>query len=633
MSSASRLETTNVPRRAAIYARVSSQRQQQQATIDSQVAELRARVRKDGYDIEEAHILLDDGRSGSYLDRPGLDRVRDLARERAIDVIYVQTPDRLARRYAHQVILLEELEQCGCEVVFLDQVPAEGPEGQLLVQIQGVIAEYERAKIAERTRRGKLHRARQGAMVIGKAPYGYRHVRKEGHEASQWAVNEEEAPMIRDLFAWVAHEGISIRQAAKRLNASPWKTRGGRNEWPTSTVRDILTNQTYTGVTYYNRRRWVDSDRTDTTFRKTRKTRAYMRPREEWIAIPVPAIIDQETFARVQEQLKKNKAFSPRNLKREGEYLLRCLVSCGVCGRTMVAHSHGCHTYYHCGGSVDHIAAGNPVRCPAPQVFAPDLDHLVWEEIKTLLSSPQLIRESWERQHGRHDHHSADVIETELTRLDERITGARRQIQRLVDGYQAGLVRAAELSTRRASLEESISHWSAKKTCLEAESPRWREIRKAWNSLDSFCQRAAAGLDALSFGDRQKLLRKIVERVWITAWDVKIKLAIPLSTNSDLTTVRVHGAEDAEAVLPPPPPAAREAVPRGLRDRAGADDFSRDRGRGLSHRDGGCGAPVRKSVDPQSARSRAGAARRVGQGGQLGAGALRGRALCRAGVY
>ena len=540
-----------MPRRAAIYARVSSQRQQQQATIDSQVAELRARVRKDGYDIEEAHILLDDGRSGSYLDRPGLDRVRDLARERAIDVIYVQTPDRLARRYAHQVILLEELEQCGCEVVFLDQVPAEGPEGQLLVQIQGVIAEYERAKIAERTRRGKLHRARQGAMVIGKAPYGYRHVRKEGHEASQWAVNEEEAPMIRDLFAWVAHEGISIRQAAKRLNASPWKTRGGRNEWPTSTVRDILTNQTYTGVTYYNRRRWVDSDRTDTTFRKTRKTRAYMRPREEWIAIPVPAIIDQETFARVQEQLKKNKAFSPRNLKREGEYLLRCLVSCGVCGRTMVAHSHGRHTYYHCGGSVDHIAAGNPVRCPAPQVFAPDLDHLVWEEIKTLLSSPQLIRESWERQHGRHDHHSADVIETELTRLDERITGARRQIQRLVDGYQAGLVRAAELSTRRASLEESISHWSAKKTCLEAESPRWREIRKAWNSLDSFCQRAAAGLDALSFGDRQKLLRKIVERVWITAWDVKIKLAIPLSTNSDLTTVRVHGAEDAEAVLPP----------------------------------------------------------------------------------
>jgi site-specific DNA recombinase len=265
-----------------------------------------------------------------------------------------------------------------------------------------------------------------------------------------------------------------------------------------------------------------------------------MRPREEWIAIPVPAIIDQEIFARVQEQLKKNKAFSPRNLKREGEYLLRCLVSCGVCGRTMVAHSHGCHTYYHCTGSVDHIGAGNPVRCPAPRVFAPDLDHLVWQEVKGLLSSPQLIRQSWEHQHGRHEHHSPDVIETELTRLDQRITGARRQIQRLVDGYQAGFVTAAELSTRRSSLEASTTHWSAKKTSLETERPIWREIQEAWNSPDSFCQHAAVGLDALSFGDRQKLLRKVIQRVWITAWDVKIKLAIPLSTNSRLTTVRVH---------------------------------------------------------------------------------------------
>jgi len=553
MSTTQRSKTPSIQRQAAIYARVSSRHQRQQATIDSQVAELRARVRADGNDVEEAHILLDDGRSGSFLERPGLDRLRDLAQEKAIEVVYVLTPDRLARRYVHQVVLLEEFEQAGCEVVFLDQVPAEGPEGQLLVQIQGVISEYERAKIAERTRRGKLHRAHQGAMVIGKACYGYRHVPKEGHQPSHWVVNEDEAAMIRDLFAWVADEGISIRQAAKRLNASPWKTRGGRNEWPTSTVGDMLTNETYhTGITYYNKYRWVESDRTEMTFRKTRKTRAYTRPREEWIAIQVPVIIDQETFARVQEQLKRNKAFSPRNLKREGEYLLRCLVGCGVCGRAMVAHSHGRHTYYHCMGSVDHIATGNPVRCPAPQVFTPDLDHLVWEEIKTLLSSPQLIRQSWENQHGCHEHQSADVVEIEIARLDQQMRDARRQIQRLVDGYQADLVRAAELSTRRASLEKSISYWSAKKTALEAESPRWREIQKTWGNVDSFCHHALAGLDALSFGDRQKLLRKVVERVWVTAWDVKIKLAIPLSTNSNLTTVRVLSAEDDQTIFPMP---------------------------------------------------------------------------------
>jgi site-specific DNA recombinase len=559
------------PRRAAIYARVSSQRQAEQATIDSQLAELRQRVREDEHDVEEEHILLDDGYSGSYLDRPGLDRLRDLARERAIDLIYVSTPDRLARRYAHQVILLEELERCGCEVTFLDHVPAEGPEGQLLVQIQGVIAEYERAKIAERTRRGKLHRARQGAMVIGKAPFGYRHVHDTRGEAGRWEINEAEAPMIRDLFAWVAEEGISIRQAAKRLNASPWRTRGGRHEWPTSTVREILNNETYTGVAYYNRRRWVETDRTDATFRITRKTRAEVRPREEWIAIPVPPIIDQQTFVRAHEQLKNNTAFSPRNLKREDEYLLRCLVSCGVCGQAMVAHAHGRHTYYHCTGSVDHVRTARPRPCPAPRVFARDLDQLVWEEITALLSSPQLIRQCWERQHGRHEQHSPDVIETELARLEQRTTDARRQIQRLVDGYQAGFVDGAELSSRRASLEQSISRSSARTTTLEAQRPKWREIEHAWQSLDALCQHAAAGLDMLSFGGRQKLLRNVIERVWVTAWDVTIKLAIPLSTNSHLTTLSVLHPEDAPPVLPLPPPAPRPALPGCLPDRTRDD--------------------------------------------------------------
>jgi len=557
---------------------VSSYRQQEQATIESQLADLRARVRKDDHVLDDEHILLDDGRSGSHLDRPGLDRLRDLAAERAIDMVYIHTPDRLARRYAHQVILMDEFEHFGCDVIFLDQVPAEGPEGQLLVQIQGVIAEYESAKIAERTRRGKLHRARQGAMIIGKAPFGYRHVRRDGAQASSWEINEEEVPMIRDLFSWVADEELSIRQVAVRLNASPWKTRGGRDNWPTSTVSAILTNETYTGVAYYNRRRWVESARTDSTFRKTRKTRAEMRPRDEWIAIPVPAIIDQETFTRVQKQLKKNKAFSRRNLKRDDEYLLRCLVSCGVCGTAMVAHSHGRHTYYHCGGSVDHVSTGRPKRCPAPQVYAPDLDQLVWAEIKTLLSSPELIRTCWERGHSDQGIHSPDVVETELARLNRSIDAARRQIQRLIDGYQAGFVRDAELSARRASLEKEIAHWHDRRATLDAQRPRYQEVQKAWQNLDEFCTHATMGLEALAFDDRQKLIRKFVERIWVTAWDVKIKLAIPLSTNSGLTTVRVRHPEDAAAVLSAPPGAARRPRPRSLGDGARADACSSRRG-------------------------------------------------------
>jgi len=309
-----------VLQRAAIYARVSSHRQQKQATVESQLADLRERVGRDGVGLLEEHILVDDGHSGSYLDRPGLDRLRDLVHERIIDVVYVHSPDRLARRYAYQAILIDEFNRSGCQLIFLNHTPSQDPEGQLLVQIQGVIAEYERAKITERLRRGKLHRARQGVVVSWKAPYGYRYIPRQGEVAGGWEVNEAEAPAIPTLFGWVRDEGISIRQATQRLNASLWRPRGGRPLWAISSVRAMLINPAYTGVCYYNKRRWIESDRTDRLFRKNRKTKSVLRPREEWIAVPIPALVDEATFTRVQEQLKNNQAFLATQLGQ-----LRCL--------------------------------------------------------------------------------------------------------------------------------------------------------------------------------------------------------------------------------------------------------------------------------------------------------------------
>jgi site-specific DNA recombinase len=260
-----------------------------------------------------------------------------------------------------------------------------------------VIAEYERAKISDRLRRGKLYHARQGTILSWKAPYGYRYIPRQGEERGRWEINEEEAPGVRALFGWMAEERISVREATKRLNASAWRPRCGGELWSSSSVQAILRNDAYTGVSYYNRRRFVESDRTDGIFRKARKTKAVTRPREEWIAVPVPALVDVDIFRGAQEQLKTNRVFSRRNLQREGEYLLRCLVSCGVCGRSMVAHSRGEHTYYHCSANVDHVFAGRPRRCPAPMVYAPDLDLLVWQEIDSLLRSPELMRQAWQR--------------------------------------------------------------------------------------------------------------------------------------------------------------------------------------------------------------------------------------------
>src|SRR5215471_13420826 len=195
-----------------MYARVSSEQQAQQQTIASQVEALRQRVQQDGWTLPDELCFLDEGASGSTLLRPALERLRDQAAAGAIDRLYVHSPDRLARKYAYQVLLLDEFKRQGVEVIFLNRHIGHSPEEDLLLQVQGMVAEYERAKILERSRRGKLHAARRGsANVLAGAPYGYRYVsrRESGGEAS-YQVVEDEAAVIRQVFRWVGQERCSI---------------------------------------------------------------------------------------------------------------------------------------------------------------------------------------------------------------------------------------------------------------------------------------------------------------------------------------------------------------------------------------------------------------------------------------
>src|SRR4051812_4952302 len=203
--------------RAAIYARVSTERQERQQTIASQLSALRDWASTHDHVLADAHVFRDEGYSGSRLDRPGLDGLRDAVRDAAVDVVAVFSPDRLARKYAYQVLLLEELRRVGCEVVFLHHPISDNPNDQLLLQIQGAIAEYERAVLAERFRRGKLQKARDGHIISSKAPYGYRYEARHGAVPARLVVDEAEAAMVRQLYAWVLEDGLTIRQCTKRL--------------------------------------------------------------------------------------------------------------------------------------------------------------------------------------------------------------------------------------------------------------------------------------------------------------------------------------------------------------------------------------------------------------------------------
>src|SRR5919202_4997760 len=183
--------------RAAIYARVSTERQERQQTIDSQLDRLRAWARSADHELSEAHIFRDEGYSGARLDRPGLDALRDAVRDREVDIIGVLTPDRLARKYAYQVLLLEEFRRAGCAVAFVNRAISDDPGDQLLLQIQGAVAEYERALLAERFRRGKLQKARAGQFVGVHAPYGYRRLPRRDGAAGRLVVDEAEAEVVR----------------------------------------------------------------------------------------------------------------------------------------------------------------------------------------------------------------------------------------------------------------------------------------------------------------------------------------------------------------------------------------------------------------------------------------------------
>jgi len=229
--------------RPAAYGRVSSDKQADELTIDSQVAALRQRIVEDGLKLDDELCFLDEGYSGHTLIRPALEKLRDVAHCGGIDRLYVHSPDRLARKYAYQVVLLEELRKCGVEVVFLNDLQQErSPEGELLVQVQGMIAEYERAKILERTRRGRRFAARQGKVsVLGHAPYGYRYVtRHVGGGEARYEVMAEEARVVQEMFAWVALEGLSLSDVVRRLGERGVLSPTGNTRWDRATIRGIL---------------------------------------------------------------------------------------------------------------------------------------------------------------------------------------------------------------------------------------------------------------------------------------------------------------------------------------------------------------------------------------------------------
>ena len=537
--------------RVAIYARVSSERQEKEHTIGSQLEALRNYAAQNGMEIVEE--FTDEGYSGARLDRPALDRMRDLAERRGFEVLLTYCTDRLARKFVLQALILEEMERFGVKTIFLEGGAADDPLSKLMHQITGAVAEFERAKIVERNRRGKLYRARCGEVVSWRAPFGYVRIPRRDGVAPHVEIDEDKAVVVRRIFNLYAKQGWTVRQIAKQLTLQGTPAPGGGREWNFYTVDRILHNEAYVGTLYYNRHNCAAIE--GTHGHKRPSCQRILRPKEEWIPISIPPIIDLETFHQAGIRVKDNQRFSPRNLQEEA-YLLRRLVRCGHCGLSCRVSSNtanpNCSHYYVCSGTKKHFLIEK--RCSQRCIGADALDELVWEEVSTRLQDPDLVLEAYRecRIHRRNGEEAG--LSEQGQKLATQIKLANTEMARLLDAYQAGAIELPELQKRRRLVDAKLDTLHREKELLEKMAREQKQEGDVRRDLEECRALVSDRVQHSSFEDKQKLMRMVLDKVVVKDWRVDVHYNIPLSrpaasreekvsTNFDLCNARHDAGE------------------------------------------------------------------------------------------
>jgi site-specific DNA recombinase len=522
----------NHPLRVGLYARVSGEQQVKEDTIASQLEALTNRIASDGVECDPDLCFVDDGYSGSFLARPDLDRLRDVADARALDRLYVLDPDRFARKYAYQVLIFEELTDCGVEVIFLCHPLGRGPEENLLLQVPGMIAEYVRAKILENCRRGQQYAARHGSVnVLSGAPYGYRYVSKhEGGGAARYQVLAEEAGVVRKIFEWVGQERCSIGEVCRRLHRDGVRTRTGKSAWDRSVVWLILKNPAYKGTAAFGK--------TSAGPLKAQRLRPQRgrpeqprRPvsridtsRKDQIFIDVPGLVSEELFDVVQAQLEENRQ-RRRDRPCGRRHWLQGLVVCQRCGygcygkRVSRAAAKGQvpYAYYRCTGS-DAYRFGGQRLCGNKPVRTDVLDAAVWDDVRQLLSEPERVRAEYERRlqgAGTDPSHETEHI-------NKMINNLKKVISRLIDAYSDGWLDKSEFEPRILAARERLAQWEEEHRERISEVTQEAELRLVIGQLEEFARRVSQELREPDWDTRREIVRALVKKVEIDEQEVRI---------------------------------------------------------------------------------------------------------------
>ena len=520
---------------AATYARVSTARQEEEQTVKTQLSAVNELVQKSGLNVVENYV--DEGWSGDVLARPALDKLRQDAKAKLWDTVVVYDPDRIARRYSYQELVMDELREAGIEVVFVTISAPKNSEDKILYGVRGLFAEYERAKIGERFRLGKLRKVKEGHILVSEPLYGYRYILKNEKVHGYYEINEEEARVVRMIFDWIDQESLTLRGVVRRLQALGIKPRKSkRGVWATSTLSTMLKHKAYIGEAHWGSSYAVVPEKPTSKekYRKVRKSSRRTKPEAEWLTIPVPAIIDREVFARVRDKLAANFLLCQRNTKNE--YLLTGRIYC-VCGRKRAGEGpqRGKHLYYRCLDRVLNFPL--PRTCMEAAVNARVADRLVWNGIASLMTSPALMQNQVQRwMNNQGDRIASSGVDTAL--LKKEISKLHDQVDRYNKAYGSGVFTMEQLKEYTVPVREQLVLYESQ--LLKAGQER-EELQPTplpdESAIKVFAKETAKTLRNLNFTAKKAIIANAVDRVVGTREKLQVYGFIPVTTKSNVNVL------------------------------------------------------------------------------------------------
>ena len=514
----------------ALYARVSSEQQADAGTIRSQVSTLLEKISADGLSLPSTQLqFMDEGYSGATLVRPALERLRDSIFNGIVDTVYVHSPDRLARKYAYQILLMDEFQKGGAKIVFLNRKIGETPEDDLLLQVQGMMAEYERAKILERSRRGKLQSAKRGAVnVLSGAPYGYQYIGKHaGDGDARYEIVFEEARTVQQVFEWIGRERMTIGEVKRRLDEAGTKTRSGKLYWDRTVIWAMLRNPAYIGKAAFGKTRLGDKrsrlrPQKNSSDRPRQSYSTYDVPQEEWIYIPVPPLVSQELFDAVSEQLSENRSRN-RQGQRGALHLLQGLICCKSCGYAFygkpVSNKSAKgkarnYAYYRCIGT-DAYRFGGKRICDNRQVRTDLVDDVVWHQVAELLHDPRRLEKEYKRRLTKTPKEEPERLEAERKNLNSKIG-------RMIDSYADGLITKEEFEPRVKRNKAQLAKLNEQCKILHEQENNSRQLQLLIVRLDEFAAKVKGKLDKLDWETKRQIIRSLVKSVEIDQEQVNV---------------------------------------------------------------------------------------------------------------